>query len=300
MLGESEADRKKVEDAVLFYSWSGALPARCRRRPQQRSAGSHIPPASQVAAPLMPRCLPHPSAGIPDYSDEWFAIYNVSSTVQATRAELTRLALSRLDHGFSPIDAAGLEGASRLRDAYDAYFLDFIETVQARLGACRPAKEAGLPRSRRRAARRPHAVQKQAPAADAPRTPSPLPLAEQSPESKALAAALTAAGPIPEEGGLASHYTIVTGSGPEDARGVPYALYFNESLPPVLDALDEWIEREPRSSRRAGWRAGLTGDRCMRPGASACTSAAAACLLTHLPPAPLPAPACRQCLPPPM
>lgn len=80
--------------------------------------------------------------------------------------------------------------------------------------------------------------------ADAPRPPTPFP--KQSPESTALAAAVMAAGPIPEAGGLSSHYTVIVGSS-DNARGVPFALYFNESLPPVLDALDAWIERESRS-----------------------------------------------------
>lgn len=113
----------------------------CTTAGQVRSSKLPAATAAACARPVHPALpLPHAAssrlalpAGIPDYSTEWFAVYNVSSTLQATRAELTRLALARLDHGFSPLDAASLEGGSRLRDAYDAYFLDFIRTVQASL-----------------------------------------------------------------------------------------------------------------------------------------------------------------------
>ena len=58
---------------------------------------------------------------IPEYSDEFYEVFQAASTRQQLTRACVRKALATLPHGFSAFDACLLHHASLVNDAYDRY-----------------------------------------------------------------------------------------------------------------------------------------------------------------------------------
>ena len=71
-------------------------------------------------------------AGIPEYSKRFYKVFGVASERQHLQRTFIRLALDRLDHGFSGFDKSLVYHASKVSDAYDHYYVKWARTVQVR------------------------------------------------------------------------------------------------------------------------------------------------------------------------
>ena len=361
VLGDTGDARARLQDAVVRQIWVGACAplerdggvgemeaSACEVHGRRRSGAACAAPSLAPAAPaattffffvLWPRrrsTLPsRPSTptlpGIPDQSPEWYAVLNVSQSVQAVRTQLVRMALQRMDTGFTvgawrvggwwtvrgcsvgwakevprakcapscraacwavraawrrsacgprpsalgrpplaaargdnttfhrsarlpapptllaqqDLEAALVEGSSRVVDAYQGYYDAWIRAVQARclrrclLHRCQLCMLHGMAEGTRQCRGPLRTLVPACPPGARPR------MLLQSNESRALAAALQAAGPVPPELLTdGARYTVLTGTGPDDVEAVPYAVYFEDALAPVLEAMDAWIECE--------------------------------------------------------